>query len=197
MPSSRLTCLIGPGDSGKSTTLDAIEAALSPRWQPFTDADFTNCDANSQIDIRVTIGELPSEALRENRMGMHLRGWGADGLHDEPEGDDEPVLTVRLTVDNTLEPAWELITDRGDPRPISNRDRALFCVVRLSADVDRHLTFANGSALARLSANGRESASPVLAEAYRRARALVDASNLDILVEAAKEAHQAGSELGA
>ncbi|WP_455549883.1 AAA family ATPase, partial [Dryocola clanedunensis] len=40
LKASPLCCLIGPGDSGKSTVLDAIEAALSSRWYTFGEADF-------------------------------------------------------------------------------------------------------------------------------------------------------------
>ena len=39
----KLVCLIGRGDSGKSTILDAIAYALSPNWNvPFNDNDFYN-----------------------------------------------------------------------------------------------------------------------------------------------------------
>jgi putative ATP-dependent endonuclease of the OLD family len=36
-----MICLIGPGDSTKTTILNAIEYALSPKWNlTFTDNDF-------------------------------------------------------------------------------------------------------------------------------------------------------------
>lgn len=38
----RMICLLGPGDSTKTTVIDAIELALAPRWNvPFSDADFS------------------------------------------------------------------------------------------------------------------------------------------------------------
>ena len=41
--SGRFVCLIGPGDSTKSTILEAIELALTPRRTvTFDDADFYN-----------------------------------------------------------------------------------------------------------------------------------------------------------
>jgi hypothetical protein len=157
-PNSPLSCLVGPGDSCKSTILDAIELALGTRWAAFTDVDFTDGDTTQAMEIVVTVGQLPHEALREGRMGMHLRGWRTEiGLQDEPEGDDEPVVTVKLSVDSSLEPAWELITDRQDPRPLSPRDRALFGMVRLGGDADRHLTWgpAEGRRLANAGCRGR------------------------------------------
>ena len=42
---SRIVCLVGSGDSCKSTLLTAIEWALWPSWSLIaTDMDFYNCD---------------------------------------------------------------------------------------------------------------------------------------------------------
>lgn len=172
-PRGTLVAIIGPGDSRKSTILDAVEAALSSRWFQFTDADFPQCDTSKALEIRVTVGELPTEALRDRRFGLHLRGWTKSGeLRDEPDDDDEEVVTVRLTVDSSLEPAWELVADRGEPRPLSQRDRALFGIARVGGDVERHLTWGQGSALSRLT-TADDDAKSVLSNAYRNARSLV------------------------
>ena len=112
-PAHSFCCLIGPGDSGKSTLLDAAEAALSSRWFSFTEPDFLGCDAANAITIEATVGELSRALMSDERFGLCIRGWTATGeLRDEPEDGDETVLTVRLTVDATLEPAWELVCDR-------------------------------------------------------------------------------------
>jgi len=143
-PSNSFCCLIGPGDSGKSTVLDAIEALLSSRWFSFTESDFLSCDTSAPIVIEATIGELSRTLKSDERFGLYVRGWTSAGaLRDEPEDDDEPVLTLRLTVDATMEPVWELICDRmDDPRTLSNRDRALFGLVRLAGEDARHLAWA-------------------------------------------------------
>ncbi len=46
LPSPGINCLIGPGGSGKSSVLDAIDACLggARRNMQFTDADFHNLD---------------------------------------------------------------------------------------------------------------------------------------------------------
>ncbi len=47
-----LICLIGRGDSGKTTILDAISSVLSPSWNlNFYDTDFYGYIRNSQCMI--------------------------------------------------------------------------------------------------------------------------------------------------
>jgi hypothetical protein len=143
IPGAAFCCVIGSGDSGKSTILDAVEAALSSRWFSFSEPDFNARDTSRGILIQATVGELSRALLSDERFGLHIRVWTVDSrLRDEPEDGDEPVLTVRLTVDATLEPSWELVCDRAEtPRTLSNRDRALFGLVRLAGDDAKHLAW--------------------------------------------------------
>lgn len=121
----------------------------------------------------------------------------AGELRDEPEDDDEPVLTVRLTVDATMEPTWELVCDRvEDPRTLSNRDRALFGLVRLAGEDARHLAWGQGSVLARLTGDSKEAAAR-LAEAYRAARASANLGEIESLADAAALAERFAKGLGA
>ncbi len=197
-PGHSFCCLIGSGDSGKSTVLDAVEAALSSRWFSFTEPDFLGCDTTNSIAIEVTIGELSKALKSDERMGLYVRGWtGAGELRDEPEDNDEPVLTVRLTVDATMEPVWELVCDRvDDPRTMSNRDRALFGLVRLAGEDARHLAWGQGSVLSRLTGDNKEAAGR-LAEAYRAARASAKLDEIESLSNAADLAEGYAKGLGA
>lgn len=197
-PSSSFCCLIGAGDSGKSTLLDAVEATLSSRWFSFTEPDFLSCDTSNPIIIEATVGELSRALKSDERFGLYIRGWTSAGeLRDEPEGEDEPVLTVRLTVDASMEPAWELVCDRvEDPRTLSNRDRALFGFVRLAGEDARHLAWGQGSVLARLTGDNKESAAH-LAEAYRNARASANLTEVESLTDAAALAERCAKGLGA
>lgn len=193
-----LCCLIGHGDSGKSTVLDAIEAALSSRWYTFGEGDFRECDTSQPIKIEVTIAELSKPLLSDEKFGLYIRGLAPDGtVRDEPEDGDEPVLTVRLAVDATMEPVWEVVNDRSHfPRTMSNRDRALFRVVRLTGDDPRHLTWGQGSILSKLTESGDEAAQQ-LAEAYRVAKASTRLHEIESLVRVASEAQARAIEVGA
>jgi hypothetical protein len=197
-PNQSFCCIIGSGDAGKSTILDAAEAALNSRWFSFTESDFIGCDTANTINIEVTVGELSKTLKSDERFGLYIRGWTPAGaLRDEPEDGDEPVLTVRLTVDATLEPVWEMACDRVEtPRAISNRDRALFGLVRLAGDDARHLAWGQGSVLSRLTGDNTEAAAR-LAEAYRAARKSAKLNEIEALAETATAAEGFAKGLGA
>jgi predicted ATP-dependent endonuclease of OLD family len=66
-------CLIGRGDSGKSTILDAISYVLSSRWNlTFFDSDFYNGEIDAPIEIEATLIDLPDNLILENRYGLHI-----------------------------------------------------------------------------------------------------------------------------
>lgn len=197
-PTAGLVCLIGRGDVGKSTVLDAIELALSPRSHQITDTDFLNGDTAQSIEIDVTVGELSDDALQDSRFGHHVRGWqqGGKGLRDEPQDDDEPVVTVRVVVDAGLEGEWSLITDRHDPKTLSPRDRALFGVVRLGPEIEQHLTWARYTALSNAT-DDRNAARATLADAFRAARDHVGTQGLPTLANVATAVTTEARRLGA
>jgi hypothetical protein len=197
-PGAAFCCMIGPGDTGKSTVLDAIEAALSSRWLTFGEHDFIGGNTSKAIVVEVTVGELSKALKSDDRFGLYIRGWTVDGqLRDEPEGGDEAVLTVRLTVDATLEPVWQIVCDRAaEPRTISNRDRALFGLVRLAGDDARHLAWGQGSILSRLTGDSDEAAGR-LAAAYKAARDNANLSEIQALANAAAAAERFAKSLGA
>jgi recombinational DNA repair ATPase RecF len=86
-PSPSINCLIGPGDSTKTTILDAIELALNPRSYAFADdSDFFDLDTDKTIKITVTLSGLPAQFISDDLYGLHLRGWNGETflIHDEP-----------------------------------------------------------------------------------------------------------------
>lgn len=197
-PGLSFCCLIGPGDSGKSTVLDAIEATLSSRWFSFSEADFIGGDTTKTIQIEATVGELSRALKSDERFGLYIRGWTSEGtIRDEADDGDEPVLTVRLTVDATLEPAWEVYCDRiEDVRTLSNRDRAHFGLVRLAGDDARHLAWGQGSVLSRLTGDNEE-APARLALAYKAARDSARLDEIEALMTAATAAEGCAKGMGA
>lgn len=200
---SDMICLIGPCNSCKSTILDAIECALSPRWNlAFTDDDFYQGNTEQPIIIQVTLEQPPKKLLSEAAFGLYARGWRKEEqrIVDEPTDDSEIVLTVQLRVDGSLEPEWHVVADRHvEGKPISARDRELLGMSSLGDYVDRDLSWARGSVLTRVS-SGQETIGSMLAEASRSIRNTVSSADLAVLTESAerigKDARQAGVAIG-
>jgi recombinational DNA repair ATPase RecF len=87
-PGPGLNCLIGPGDSGKSTILDAVDLALGARrYYQFSDADFCQLETDNPIEITITLGNLPEPLLNIDAYGYFLRGRNAatGEISDEPQ----------------------------------------------------------------------------------------------------------------
>jgi len=194
-------CLMGPGDSTKTTILDAVEYALSPRWNiPFDDSDFYDADTRAPIVITVTVGELPEEFMSDARHGYLARGWAPDAqLHDEPEDGDELVLSIQLRVDPSLEQSWKVVNDRNaEGRQITAKDREKLGCARLGDFLDRHFSWGRGSVLSRLTGEA-DILSSILAEAGRAARDAVTAvppDKLQNLYDASLAAKCVGEEFG-
>lgn len=176
-PADGLNCLIGPGDSGKSSTLDAIDFCLGARRSiQFTDADFHKLDVETPISISVTLGELEEGLKNLDTYGMYVRGFDRESgkIEDEPEKDLETVLTVRLTVGSDLEPLWSLVSERaeaqGQTRSLGWADRVRLAPTRIGVMADYHLGWRRGSVLNRVSEE-RADTSAALAKAARDARA--------------------------
>lgn len=128
LPAGDIFCLIGKGDSSKSTILEAIRYAFYPQWNlTLSDSDFYQCNIENSIVIEVTIGNLVEEFCSLNKYGNYLRGWDAAALKlaDEPDDHLESVLTVRLTLEKDLEPKWFAVCDRTpEGVPFKQADRS-------------------------------------------------------------------------
>ena len=198
-PTGDFIVLVGPGDSCKTTILEALELVLTTRWNPpISDHDFFESDVSTPFRIQVTVGALPPSMLSDNLFGLDLQGMSAGGeIHDEPLAGDELVLVVQVEADETLEPKWNVINNRlPDGRQISAKSRAMLGMVRLGRDVDRHFTWARGSALAELTAE-TDQLNQVLAAARREMRSVVDTAKWDSLDQAIEQASAAATRMGA
>lgn len=86
-----ITCIIGRGDSGKSTILDAIAYLFSQSWTiRLNDSDFYNCDTSTPIIIEGTVTGVPEEMLKQ--YDKHVRGLKDGKLIDDMESDDAFVM---------------------------------------------------------------------------------------------------------
>jgi hypothetical protein len=161
VPHRGVNALIGPGDSCKTTILDAIDLLLAERQSvTFDDLDFYDGNPANAIRICACIAGLPTDYLREDRYGLYLSGWNPTTLkwHPEPAENNGigPVLTLELTVDETFEPIWSILLGSA-PDDKSKRvrfnDRKEMAPARLGAYADRHLSWGRGSALQRVGAH--------------------------------------------
>jgi hypothetical protein len=193
-PNPGINAIIGPGDSYKTTILEALDLTIGARRSSFTDADFHDLDTGEPIVIDVTIGDLPKEILNLEGYIRFLRGyWDAFGsVEDEPINGVEPVITLRLTVGEDCEPTWCLFSNRVGPtdlpRDIRGDHRALVSAQRIGATVSQHLAWGPRSVLTRLS-DSKDGLATVLANANRAARKefkIDDAADLKPAVETAR-----------
>lgn len=174
-PAPGVNCLIGPGDSGKSTILDAIDWCIGSRHTvSVTDADFNIMNTENKIIIEVTLGGLHDGLKNLDLYGHYLRGLAENGdIEDEPSEGLETTLTVRLTIGDDLEPQWTLISERaqaqGLSRNLSWADRLRIAPTRIGAYANYHLTWQQGSILNLLS-DEKADTSAQLAQAARDAR---------------------------
>jgi putative ATP-dependent endonuclease of OLD family len=204
-PSAGTNCLIGPGDSGKTSVLDAIELAFAPRNSvTFDDTDFFNVDPKANpIAITVTIADLPADFCKEDRYGHYLRGWddASRKLEDEPdEGRLENVLSIRLTVDRTLEGEWTLYNDRvqqgeQSTRTLAFQDRQDIAPSPLGPYADRHLSWGRQSVLNRIT-KGPAASRGLMAEAGRVARQEFSRDSKTLFAETIEQAKLAARRLG-
>ena len=140
-----INCLIGRGDSGKSTILSAISVVLSSKWSVhFTDDDFYNGNVDDPIIIDATLINLPDKTL--SKFGDYVRGISSDGtiidnFEAESAMDANCALTIRLIVKSDLEPNWYVIDSRDkEPKVISAADRTELNVYSISDLTDRHFS---------------------------------------------------------
>ncbi|AZQ52780.1 ATP-dependent endonuclease [Burkholderia cenocepacia] len=168
---------MGPGASGKTTIVDAIDLCLGARRNvTFGDTDFFALDVTHPIQITLTLGRLPDALKDLDAYGHYLQAFDvATGiLHEEPQQGLETVLTLRLTVDSELEPAWTLVFQRaqalGLERNIAWKDRVALAPARLGTYAGSNLSGTRGSVLNRLSEE-RPNLGAELANAARQARA--------------------------
>jgi putative ATP-dependent endonuclease of OLD family len=198
LPNTRFVCLVGPGDSTKTTLLDVVGLVLSPRWNvQFTDADFYDCQVEEPIVMRLVIGDLPPRMLRDDSHGLELCGLLSSGeLRHDPEDGTEPCVMIQLKVTDSLEPVWTVIRPGDDEGvPIRVGEREAFGLFRVDERIENHLRWGRGSALVRLTTKDSGATAAVIS-AHRAARAAVFDSPRGALHAAAAEVAEAAATIG-
>jgi putative ATP-dependent endonuclease of OLD family len=201
LPDHHILCLIGRGDSTKSTILEAIRYTLYPQWQlSFDDSDFFDCDPGKAIEIELVVTNFPDEFRDLARYGHWLSGWNPKTLvaTEDPAEELEDALCFCLTVASDLEPRWSVKKIGGtESVPLRTSDRVKAAVTSIGSLTDRHLGWGRGSVLNHLTSG--ESIAASLSSAARAAREALDArrgTDLKVFDEAAKKAESAARDLG-
>ncbi len=201
-PAAGINCLIGPGDSGKSTVLDAIDLALGARRNiQFTDADFYGMAVNEPITITVTLGELDDKLKNLDTYGLYVGSFDPEThvIEDEPKAGTETVITIRLAVASDLEPAWTLVSSRaeaqGQTGSLGWADRERTAPARIGVMGSYHLGWRKGSVLNRIS-DARADAPAALATAAREARNAFGDAAKDQLAETLAIVVETAADLG-
>jgi hypothetical protein len=202
LPGQGCNCLIGPGDSGKSTILDAIDLCLGARRSlTFTDADFHAINFKVPIRIAITLGGLEEPLRNIDSYGEFLVGFDkATGkVEPEPGAGLETALTIQLSVGSDLEPEWTLVSPRAiaasRTRNLNWADRARIAPTRLGNANESNLTWRRGSVLNKLSEE-RADASEELASAARELREAFDKKEAKELEAPLKQITEVAERLG-
>lgn len=196
-------CLIGRGDSGKTTILEAISMVLSPSWNlSFYDTDFYNGNVEIPIEIEVSLFDLPKALIQETKYGLFIRGLdkSTNVIYDEINDDHEIILTIKLKVEKDLEPKWYVINDRVRQEPIEIKayDRASLNVFLVSDYIDRHFSWNKGNPLHSLlkQEDPINERTNVMIDALRVAKENIDPNAFHNLNKVAEKIKKSASDLG-
>jgi len=185
-----LVCLIGPGNTTKSTLLAALDLVFSPRPNvSLSDADFYLCAVDEPLSIEVIVVDLPAVLENFETYGPFVCGVGADGtvVSDPADGTTRGLL-LKFSCDASLEAVWEVSKPDGEsePRRLTVGTRRMLPFFRVDDRSDQHLRWARGSHLERLADDGG-STRTALVDAHRRARKAVFDADLEGLRSTARD----------
>jgi putative ATP-dependent endonuclease of OLD family len=195
LPNKRVLCLIGAGDSTKSTILDAVFLNLLPNWNiNATDSDFYEGDTSKAITISCTYSEFPEAFLAEDKFGFYLRSGAAicssflvdnvgTSWDDEIRNGENGCLTLRLTIDSSLEPKWEIICNRLQPKSIGVTDRRALLCSFIGTEINGDFSWGRNSILHRY-ADGKGELRSAYQDAFRAAAQVVHFNSLDSISDA-------------
>lgn len=190
LPAEGMNVILGGGDVGKTTVLEAIALLLSPsNTAVISEADYWARESAKEfvIEAVMTLPDATGIGFR-NTFAWPWAWDGQDAIAPSADGEGdptmpgEPVYRVRVRGTTELELAWEVIQPNDEFDHFSAAVRRRIGLVRMSADGrnDRDLRLVYGSALDRL-----------LADNALRARIGKQVSDLDLhkaLNEKGKEA---------
>lgn len=199
-----MVCLIGPGDSTKTTILLAMEYLFSPNWTlPVNDIDFYEMTTINPIEITGIITEIPDSLISEDKFGLYLGFWNpqSEQVEEVQKENYKPALQIKLEIGKDLEPKWfvESLQKEGkQPRPISAAERRELGVAKIGNYFDSDLAWGRNSALSRLTNKEDLSQIPyLLADAERQIFQALKEMDFTSLTQAIELAKSSAKILGA
>jgi len=177
---SAFNCIIGAGDTGKTTILTALDYALTPRTSlSFDDSDFFEQDVTQRIVIQITLTDWDETRpevqtfFQEKKFAQYKCGLDQNGPISEPN--DTTAISVSLNIDAHLEPKWFVVKGLDadgteDRAPLWGSDRNTLGVSRIDIFSDFHFTWGNNTILTRLSADNQANPNAILSDLAREMR---------------------------
>lgn len=162
-PDPTLNLILGGGDVGKTTVLDAVGLLLSPsNAGTVSETDYWRRDNTTEFSIEGVVSL--ADGIDPNSLPVLLMPWEWNGkdavLPANPEDGDvpeakHPVYRLRVRGTPELELIWEVVQPDETTIPLSAAFRKKIGLIRLNADDrnDRDLRLVFGSALDRLLAD--------------------------------------------
>jgi putative ATP-dependent endonuclease of the OLD family len=160
-PEPGVNIILGGGDAGKSTILDALALLFSPNsTAAISDSDFWKREAEPDGFEIEAVMSLPDSSNVHNQSKQSWP-WGWDGTTlSVPSIDDagtvtvsgKPVFCVRVSANADFELSYEIVQPDGSADFLPVAVRRAIGLVRLGGDDrnDRDLRLVQGSALDRL-----------------------------------------------
>lgn len=157
-PAKGVNVILGGGDVGKTTILDAIGLLLSPTNPPtLADTDYHGRAIDAGFVIEAIVSLPPESAINQQTKPSWPWEWsGSDAVVPDIKEEDaikgEPVYRLRVRGTEDLELAYEIVQPDGTTDNFTVGLRRTIGLVRLSGDDrnDRDLRLVQGSALDRL-----------------------------------------------
>lgn len=163
LPAEGMNVILGGGDVGKTTVLDAIALLFSPsNTVVISEADYWTRDSAQEFVIEAVMTLPDATGIGSQNTFAWPWAWnGQDALVPSAEGEGdlpapgEPAYRVRVRGTTELELAWEVMQPNDEFDHFSTAVRRRIGLVRMSADErnDRDLRLVYGSALDRLLAD--------------------------------------------
>jgi putative ATP-dependent endonuclease of OLD family len=185
-PGKGTNLILGGGNVGKTSILDAIGLLLSPtNATSLSDTDYYLRDVAAEFTIEAIVS-LPMSSGTVNQQFKQAWPWAWDGnavlvpsIDNEGPTATEPVYRLRVRGTSDLELAFEIVQPDGATDHLSVALRRSIGLVRLSGDdrSDRDLRLVQGSALDRL-----------LSDKTLRSRIASELAKADVQVGLAPEA---------